>query len=71
MTFSRSSINLQVGNLPNCTTLDSWGFDNFIIVDKPFGKTIQIFESCVLKFCKSLKFLMKGHVHYILVGLFF
>ena len=35
-------------NPPNCTILDNWVFENFILADEPFAKTSQIFETYVL-----------------------
>ena len=32
---------------PNCTILDSWFFENYILTDKLFAKALQIFETCV------------------------
>ena len=34
-------------NLPNCTTLDSRIFKNFILANKPFAKALRIFETGV------------------------
>ena len=34
-------------NPPNCTTWDSWVFNNFILADEPFAKALQILETCV------------------------
>ena len=34
-------------NPPSCTFLDSWVFDNFILVDEPFAKTLRSLETCV------------------------
>ena len=31
-----------------CTILCNWGFDNFILVDEPFAKSVQSFETCEL-----------------------
>ena len=40
---------LNVGkNPPNCTILDSWVFENFILVDEPFSKVLRSLETCVL-----------------------
>ena len=33
---------------PNCTILNNWVFDNFILTDEQFAKDLQIFETCVL-----------------------
>ena len=35
-------------NFPNRAILDSWVFDNFILIFEPFAKALQIFEICVL-----------------------
>ena len=35
-------------NPPNCTMLDNWVFENFILTDEPFAKASQIFETYVL-----------------------
>ena len=32
---------------PNCTTLDNWVFENFILPGEPFVKTLRIFETYV------------------------
>ena len=34
-------------NPPNCTIFDSWVFDNFILGDKLFEKTLRSLETCV------------------------
>ena len=34
-------------NPPNCTILDNWVFENFILVDEPFAIALRIFETCV------------------------
>ena len=31
----------------DCLILDSWVFDNFILADKLFTKTLQSFETCI------------------------
>ena len=33
---------------PNCTILNNWVFDNFILTNEQFAKDLQIFETCVL-----------------------
>ena len=37
----------QNRNSPNCTILDSWVFDNFILADEPLAKDLQMLETCV------------------------
>ena len=32
----------------DCTILDNWCFENFILADEPFGRALRIFETCVL-----------------------
>ena len=40
---------LNVGkNPPDCAILDSWVFENFILVDEPFSKVRRSLETCVL-----------------------
>ena len=34
-------------NYPDCTILENWVFENFILADKPFAKALRIFEACV------------------------
>ena len=34
-------------NSPDCTTLDSWVFDNFALTDKLFVKVLRSFETCL------------------------
>ena len=34
--------------LPDCTILDSWIFDSFILTDEPFANALGIFKTCVL-----------------------
>ena len=34
-------------NSPNCTILDSWVFDNFVLPDGLFTKGLQSLETCV------------------------
>ena len=33
---------------PDCTILDNYVFENFILADEPFAKALRIFETCVL-----------------------
>ena len=33
---------------PDCTILDKWTFENFILADEPFAKSLHVFETCVL-----------------------
>ena len=47
LVFCIGSRSLQ-RNPPNCTILDSWVFENLKLADKPFEKTLQILETCVL-----------------------
>ena len=51
---------------PNCTILDNWIFENFILADEPFAKALRIFETYVLvsnnlcgKLVSSLEFPIK------------
>ena len=37
----------QPKNLLNCTILDSWVLDNFILVDNLFAKALRRLETCV------------------------
>ena len=53
-------------NPPNCTFLDNWIFEDFILANEPFTKALQIFETCVLvnnnlcgKLVSSLEFRIK------------
>ena len=53
-------------NPANCTSLNNWVFENFILANKPFAKALQIFETCILvnndlrgKLVSSLEFLIK------------
>ena len=39
---------IKIINPPNCTILDSWVFQSFILTDRPFSRDWQIFETCVL-----------------------
>ena len=32
---------------PNCTILDNWVFENFILADEASAKALRIFETCV------------------------
>ena len=32
----------------NCTVLDDWIFENFVLADEPFAKALHTFETCVL-----------------------
>ena len=32
----------------NCTILESWVLENFILADEPFPKPLQLFRTCVL-----------------------
>ena len=44
-------------NPSNCTILDRWVFENFVLADEPFAKTLQIHETCVLannNWCEKL-----------------
>ena len=44
-------------NHSNCTILDRRVFENFVLADKPFAKTLQIHETCVLannNWCEKL-----------------
>ena len=34
-------------NPPDCTGLDNWVFDNFILADELFAKALQRFASCL------------------------
>ena len=34
-------------NYPDCTILDKWTFENIILADEPFAKSLHIFETCV------------------------
>ena len=34
-------------NTPNCTILDSWILDNFILADELFGKALWSLETCL------------------------
>ena len=60
------TLDISVKNPPDCIILDNWGFENFILADEPFPKTLQIFETCVSvnkslygKLILSLEFPMK------------
>ena len=51
---------------PNCTVLENWVFENFILGDEPFAKALQIFLTRALvhdnlcqKFVSSLEFSIK------------
>ena len=44
-------------NLPNCTILCNWVFDDFILADEPFAKVLQSFETWILvniNLCRKL-----------------
>ena len=45
---SNRSEKLPINPPPNCTNLDNWVFENFILVDKSVAKTLRIFKTCVL-----------------------
>ena len=34
-------------NFPNCTILNNYVFENFILAYETFAKALQIFETCV------------------------
>ena len=38
----------EIANLPNCTILNNWVFQNFTLADEPFAKALQSFKICVL-----------------------
>ena len=57
---------ISVKNSPACIILDNRVFENFILVDEPFAKALQMFETCVSvnnvlcgKSVSSLEFLIK------------
>ena len=37
----------EIANLPNCTILNNWVFQNFTLADEPFAKALQSFKICV------------------------
>ena len=68
--FANNAISGSIGGPnripPNCTTLDNWAFEDFILADEPFAKVLQIFETRVLvnnnwsgKVVSSLEFPIK------------
>ena len=56
LVFSNYSRSLP-RNLPNCTILDRWVFDNFILADELFRKVLRSLQTCVLvnnNLCRKL-----------------
>ena len=46
LVFSNGPISLPK-NPPDCPYSCNWVFDNFILADEPFAKTLLYFETCV------------------------
>ena len=40
-------LGMSRGISPNCTILDKWVFENFVLADELLAKTLRIFETCV------------------------